>query len=62
MTSNTTGSVTLNHHSTISLVEVVLTHEQEIEQGGPTEEVKQSIWFDYYEWGDLKKAIENSVV
>lgn len=58
MTSNTTGSVTLNHHSAVSLIEVVLTYEEEIEQGGPMEEVVESIWFDYYQWGDLKKAIE----
>lgn len=46
------GHITLVHHSPASVIEVIVDY--------PNESAPTSIWLDYYEWEDLKKAIQKS--
>jgi Zn-dependent M32 family carboxypeptidase len=50
------GDIKIIHHSAASLIEVIITREQEVEQG-IFEKVKEPFWFEYSSFDDLKKAI-----
>jgi hypothetical protein len=50
------GNVTLIHHSTSSLIEMVITKDEEVEQG-QVEKVMQKVWFDYGTFSDLRESI-----
>ncbi len=53
------NSVKIIHHSTSSSIEMLITTDEEIEQG-KVEKVTQIIWFDYYTFSDLKKAVNQT--
>lgn len=44
------GDITLIHHSTASVIQVILEDEND----------KEELWMDYYQWNQLKKAIKET--
>ena len=50
------GDVKIKHHSTPSLIELTITTNEEFEQG-KLEEIKETVWFDYGTFADLRKVI-----
>jgi len=55
------GDVTIKHHSTSSLIEMTITMDEEVEQG-KVEKVKQTVWFDYATFSDLREVINQTDV
>lgn len=51
------GNIELIHHSTASLVEIII-HSDELTERLVPEIHQKSIYLDYEEFDDLKKAIE----
>lgn len=47
------GYVSLKHYSTSSQIKMVITSYEELTQGGPIEEIKTEVWFDYESFEDL---------
>jgi len=50
------GSIKLKHHSTSSLIEMTITSTEELVRGIP-EEVKETVWFNYETFSDLREII-----
>lgn len=50
------GSVKIIHHSTSSLIQMLVTRNEEVKQG-VFEDVTNEIWFDYAAFSDLQKVI-----
>lgn len=55
-TVTTVGSVRVIHHSTANVYCIIITT-KEAQEDGSFEDTKQAIWIDYYEFNDLKEAI-----
>jgi hypothetical protein len=53
------GTVRLIHHSTSSLVQMIVTEVQETSPG-VHEEVSTDFWFDYQTFPDLREAINKT--
>lgn len=53
------GSVEIEHLSTSSLIKIIITEQEEYEQG-KFKEVKKEVWLDYYTWYDLQEAINKT--
>ncbi len=53
------GEVKIKHHSTSSSIEMTITTEEEIEQGR-CEKVKQTVWFDYNTFADLREVVNQT--
>lgn len=51
------GNIELIHHSTSSLIEMIITSHEPPEPY-QSDMVKYTIWLDYKDFDDLKKAIE----
>jgi len=50
------GDVKIKHYSTSSLIEMTITKDEEVEQGR-MEKVKETVWFDYRTFSDLRKLM-----
>ena len=53
------GNVKIKHHSTSSQIEMTITTMEKIEPG-QSSEVKQTIWFDYETFTDLRKVVNQT--
>jgi hypothetical protein len=53
------GKVKMIHHSTSSLVQIIVTDIEEYQPGHYREETNE-LWIDYYQFEDLKKAINKT--
>ena len=53
------GDIKIKHHSTSSLIEMTITTMEELEQG-KNSEVRQTIWFDYGTFSDLRKVLNQT--
>lgn len=49
-------SVKIIHHSTSSFIEMLITTEEEVEQG-KIEKATTKVWFDYDTFSDLRKVV-----
>ena len=50
------GTIKIVHHSTSSLIQVIIKDKVEVEQG-KFEDFDKIVWLDYTEFSDLKEAI-----
>jgi len=50
-------SVKIKHHSTSSLIEIVITSQEEETQGGKLKNVESSIMLDYTQFEHLMSAV-----
>ena len=53
------GCIKIKHHSTSSLIEMTITTDEEVEQG-KWEKVKQTVWFDYITFANLRKVLNQT--
>jgi hypothetical protein len=53
------GDIKIKHHSTSSLIEMTIISDEEIEQG-KWEKVKQTVWFDYGTFADLREVMNQT--
>jgi len=53
------GDVKIKHYSTSSQIEMTITTMEELEQG-KSSEVKQTIWFDYGTFSDLREVVNQT--
>ena len=53
------GTVKIIHHSTSSLIEMLITTDEEVEQGR-VEKLTIKVWFDYGTFSDLRKVINQT--
>jgi len=53
------GDIKIKHHSTSSLIEMIITKHEEIEQGKFVK-FKQKVWFDYKTFSDLRKVMNKA--
>jgi hypothetical protein len=53
------GTVKIIHHSTSSLIEMLITTDEEVEQG-KIEKVTEKVWFDYGTFSDLRKVVNQT--
>ena len=51
------GNVKLKHYSTSSLIEMIITTEEEVRQGEFLK-IEESIWLDYNSFYNLEKIIQ----
>lgn len=51
------GNVKMKHYSTSSLIEIIITTEEEVGQG-EFMKVEESVWVDYNTFSDLQKVIK----
>ena len=52
-------SIKIIHHSTSSSIEMLITTNEEVEQG-KFEKVTQKVWFDYGTFSDLRKVVNQT--
>lgn len=50
------GDIKIKHHSTSSQIEMTITTRDEIDN----HEVKETVWFDYGSFSDLRKVINET--
>jgi len=50
------GNVTVHHHSTPSLVEIIIVSFEDNENGEP-EKIVDKLWLDYYSFAELKEVL-----
>jgi len=50
------GTVKIVHHSTSSLIEVIIKDREEVSQGN-WKDIDKIVWLDYTQIEDLKKAL-----
>lgn len=53
------GTVKIIHHSTSSLIEMLVTRNEEVEEG-IVEKVTTQMWFDYATFSDLREVINQT--
>jgi len=51
------GNVKITHHSTSSLIEMVITSGEEV-QPGVFEKLTSKVWLDYETFSNLKKVVK----
>lgn len=53
------GDIKIKHYSTSSLIEMTITKDEEVEQG-KWGKVKETVWFDYGTFADLRKVVNQT--
>ena len=51
------GNIKLIHHSTASLIKIIITGEVQESQGGEYKKVEEDIWLEYDQFKNLVEAI-----